>query len=313
MSARGFLRVIPLFVVGIPCAFGQLPERVEKCLPYPTLAQEIRDMQPADPVPSRARVRVIRVEFDSRDGIPASIRKKISLELRSHVFERNEDFAHLNDLANEIAEVVVRGALQDRGYFTPMTAAKLTAIRSEGAEINVAAIIGAKPGPQYRAGDIRIESADGSSLAFSPEVLRGFIPLRKGELFNVERVRTGLDNLRVAYAREGYVDMTVEPDAAIDDAHETIDMVLKIDQQAQYRVGSIEFLGVNTATREKLAESLPKSGQVFDGTRLEDFFQVNRAILPSDVSRDDVNVRRDFKSKTVAIFFDFWTCPPHSN
>src|SRR5215472_2119648 len=38
-------------------AFVQLPRRVEKGLPYPTLAQEIRDMEPA---PARVRVQVIR-------------------------------------------------------------------------------------------------------------------------------------------------------------------------------------------------------------------------------------------------------------
>ncbi len=107
--------------------------------------------------------------------------------------------------------------------------------------------------------------------------------------------------------------MTAEPELEIDESHETIDMVLRISQQVQYLVGSIEFLGVNTVIREKLPESLPKSGQVFDGTRLGEFFKVNRAILPSDVSSDDVNVRRDPKSKTVAILFDFRTCPPRSN
>jgi outer membrane protein assembly factor BamA len=107
--------------------------------------------------------------------------------------------------------------------------------------------------------------------------------------------------------------MTAEPRLEIDETHETIDMVLKIDQQAQYRVGSIEFLGVNTLTREKLMESLPKSGEVFDRTRLDEFFKLDRAILPSDASRDDVNVRRDLKTRTVAILFDFRTCPPNSN
>jgi outer membrane protein assembly factor BamA len=107
--------------------------------------------------------------------------------------------------------------------------------------------------------------------------------------------------------------MTAEPETAIGETHKTIDMVLKIDQQVQYRVGSIEFLGVNAVTREKLTESLPKSGQVFDGTRIEEFFKLNRALLPSDSSRDDVNVRRDPKSKTVAILFDFRTCPPQLN
>jgi hypothetical protein len=61
-----------------------------------------------------------------------------------------------------------------------------------------------------------------------------------------------------------------------------------------------------------LMESLPKPGEIFDGTRLEEFFKVNQPILPSDVSRDDVNVKHDPKTKTVAILFDFRTCPPQS-
>jgi outer membrane translocation and assembly module TamA len=314
MSVRGLLPVLLLLVVFIPPMFGQLPKRVEKCLPYPTLAQEIRDMQPSDPIPPRVRVRVIRVEFDSGDSVPADAREEISTELRSHIFERDANTAYVSDLATEIAEVGARGALQNRGYVKATAAAKLTALQSEGADIGVVVAISATPGPQYWMGDVRIECTDsGFPLSISAEVLRGLLPLQRGELFNVERVRTGLQNLTLAYGRQGYVDMTAEPDLAIDEDHETIDMVLKIDQQAQYRVGSIEFLGVNTVTREKLMESLPKSGQVFDGTRLEDFFKVNRAILPSDVSRDDVNVRRDPKSKTVAILFDFRTCPPHSN
>jgi len=259
---------------------------------------------------------LIRVEFDSNDGIPADAREEISTELRSHVFERDANTADLSDLANEIAEVGVRGALQNRGYFAATATAKLTELQSEGAELSVAATIRATPGTQYHIRDIRIESADiGFPLSMSPEVLRELIPLQRGELFNVERIRAGLENLTKVYAREGYVDMTPGPDFEIDEAHESIDMVVKIDQQAQYRVGSIEFLGVNinTATQEKFMESLPKPGEIFDGTRLDEFFKVSRAILPSDASKDDVNIKRDLKTRTVAILFDFWTCPSHAN
>src|SRR5271163_1311088 len=304
MYARGLIPVVPLFVVSIPTAFGQLPKRVEQCLPYPTLAQEIREMGPANPSPPRFRVHVIRVEFDSKDDIPPDVREEISAELRSRVFEPDANTAHLDDLANEIAEVTVRGTLQDRGYFTTTTTAKLVAIQSEGRDTNVTVIISAKTGLQYRAGDIRIESADGEfPLRMSSEVLRGLFPLQRGELFDVERVRAGLKSLILAYGRQGYVDMTAEPDFQIDEAHEIIDMVVKVDEQAQYRVGTIEFLGISLATREKLMESLPKPGEIFDGARLEEFLKVNQAILPSDVSSDDVNFRRDPKTKTVAILF----------
>jgi hypothetical protein len=315
MSVRGLLPVVPLLAACIPFAFGQLPKRVEKCLPYPTLAQEIRDMQTSDPELPRVSVHVIRVEFDSNDGIPADAREEISAELLSHVFEPEGDTADLSDLANEIAEVGVRGPLQNRGYFTVTATAKLTELQSEGAEIGVAATLSATPGTQYHLRDIRIESADiGFPLWVSPAVLRELIPLQRGELFNVERIRTGLKNLTQVYAREGYVDMTAGPEFEMDEDREAIDMVLKIDQQAQYRVGSIEFLGVDTVARGKLMESLPKPGEIFDGTRLDEFFKLNRAILPSDASiNDDVNIKRDVKTRAVAILFDFRTCPSYAN
>ncbi len=74
------------------CAFrsasGQLPKRLEKCLPYPTLAQEIKEMQPA---PKQVSMHVVRVEFDADEGIPADAQEEISAKLRSQVFQRDVD------------------------------------------------------------------------------------------------------------------------------------------------------------------------------------------------------------------------------
>ncbi len=123
---------------------SELPKRLEKCLPYPTLAQEIREMRPA---PAQLRVHVIRVDFDSNDGIPADARDEISAELRSHVFEPDADSAYLKDLANEIAEVGVR--LRDRGYFKATAIAKLTTLQTEGADMSVVVAISATPPCQH--------------------------------------------------------------------------------------------------------------------------------------------------------------------
>jgi outer membrane protein assembly factor BamA len=107
--------------------------------------------------------------------------------------------------------------------------------------------------------------------------------------------------------------MTPVPDTEVNEAQGNIDLTVMIDQQAQYRVGSIEFQGVNSATRDKLMESVQKPGEIFDVSQLNEFFKVNQAILPADASRDDVSVRRDSKTRTVGILFDFRTCPPNSN
>ncbi|MGB6897805.1 MAG: POTRA domain-containing protein, partial [Candidatus Acidiferrum sp.] len=163
---------------------------------------------------------VARVDFDSGDGTPTGVREEISKELQGRNFEQEPGTDYLNELANEIAEVSVRGALQNQGYFQATATAKLAVLQSGATEISVAAVISASPGPQYQAGDIRIESADDRvPLEMPAEKLRDLIPLQRDELFDVERVRAGLRNLTAAYGRLGYVDMTVEPEFQIEDAH----------------------------------------------------------------------------------------------
>jgi hypothetical protein len=313
MLTRRLLPVAPLLLGCVPSAFGQMPKRLEKCLPYPTLAQEIREREPA-PREHKVRVHVMRAEFDSNDGVPPDAQDEISAELQSDVFEPNADSPYLKDLANEIAEVRGREAFRNRGYFKATATAELIPLQTEGPDISVVVAIRATLGPQYRTGDIRIESADPDSpLTIPPELLRGLIPLQRGDLFSVERIRTGMQNLALAYGREGYVDMTPVPDTTVDDAHGTIDLLVRIDQQVPYRVGSIEFLGVNAVTQAKLMESLPKPGEIFDSTKLDEFFKVNQTILSPDASKDDVILERDNKMKTVRILFDFRECPQNGN
>jgi hypothetical protein len=216
---------------------------------------------------------------------------------------------YLKNVGDEIAEVDVKEALQNDGYFKAQTDAKLTAIQSERGEISVVARIHATPGDQYRSRDIRVESADGTPLKYSEDVLRSAIPLENGELFKVDRVRLGLENLRRLYGREGYVEFTDEVETAFDDEHKSVGTVVRISPGTPYRVGSVEFLGVNAATREKLLKSLPKSGEVFDSSWLYEFFTVNRAILPPDASSDDVTINRDGRSQTVTIVVDLRECP----
>jgi outer membrane translocation and assembly module TamA len=274
------------------------------------LIQEIREMQA--PEPPLMRVHVIRVQFDPDGVIPEDIREEISTQLRTQLFERYASAAYLEDLAGEIAEVGVMGALQNRGYFRTRATAKVTRLEREGADVNVAVAISVALGTQYRTGDVRVESADEDvRLAISAEVLRELIPLHSGELFSAEKVRTGMETLTRAYSREGYVDMVAEPKTAIHEGLKTVDLMYRIDQGIQYRVARVGFLGVNSVTGDELWRSLPKSGDIFDGSRLEEFFRLNWAILPPDATRDDVTVARDVRTRTVAILFDFRKCPPN--
>src|SRR5215468_1308508 len=233
-----------LAVFAIPClclvsARSQLPKRLERCLPNPTLAQEIRDMKPPEP---QVYVHVVQVEFAPDIKIPRAIQDEIVKSEAGKMHEEDADSDYLKDVAAEVAEVSVRGSLQSAGYFRVLADAKATVLKTKGQDIDVVVTVSAEPGNQYRTGEIEFKDADPDrALAYSPETLRTLIPLRPGDLLDVDAIRKGLRDLTNLYGTEGYIDMTAEPEFKIDEATKIIDMTIRVDEQKQYRIRESSF------------------------------------------------------------------------
>ena len=133
-----------------------------------------------EPPEVKVNVRVVGAEFDAAGDISSDAQEEISAKVQNLRFGGDADADYPTDIANQIAEVLVRGLLQDRGYFRATALARRTLVEQGGAEIRVAASISAQPGPQYQTGDIRIESADSNfPLAMSPEVLRSLTSIEQ--------------------------------------------------------------------------------------------------------------------------------------
>jgi len=302
-----------LAVFAIPClclvsARSQLPKRLERCLPNPTLAQEIRDMKPPEP---QVYVHVVQVEFAPDIKIPRAIQDEIVKSEAGKMHEEDADSDYLKDVAAEVAEVSVRGSLQSAGYFRVLADAKATVLKTKGQDIDVVVTVSAEPGNQYRTGEIEFKDADPDrALAYSPETLRTLIPLRPGDLLDVDAIRKGLRDLTNLYGTEGYIDMTAEPEFKIDEATKIIDMTIRVDEQKQYRIREIEFWGARPQLERQLKESFQKSGEVFDKSRMEQFIKENLTLLPPDAAADQLlSIRRDAFTGMVDIVFDLQTCP----
>jgi len=309
LSRRLLTSVVILFWCAMP-SVAQLPKRLERCLPNPTLAQEIRDMQ-KEVEPEKVTLHVARIEFDSKSGIPLELQREISARVVGATFEEDADTDYLKEAADEIAEVAVRGVLQSKGYFRVLLDAKLTALKVEGSSIQVAAVISAELGPQYRVGKVEVTSADPDKwLSLKPEVLRKEFQFGEGDFLNVDAIRTALRKLTKIYGKFGFIDMTAEPEFAIDDTQKIVDLTIRIDEQKQYYVKEVRFLGVDQKLEEKLKAAFPRSTGIFDPSLLEEFFKKNRNILPSNASLDDdVEFHRNTKEGTLSIVFDFRPCP----
>jgi hypothetical protein len=80
----------------------------------------------------------------------------------------------------------------------------------------------------------------------------------------------------------------------MDDKKQRIDLTLKLSEEAQYRVGTVEINGIDAETKNRLVSQLTP-GNVFDASALESFLD--------DAGRN-VTYDRHTREQTVDIALD---------
>jgi outer membrane protein assembly factor BamA len=286
---------------------AQLPQRLERCLPYPTYEQEIKKMD--EKVAARTRMNELRqkiiiddVTFDGPINVSDAVRQQLVSDLKQHNFNDNPDLE--SDWLGEIQAVGLRRVWQDQGYFRVEATAKEEFIRYDPMGKHVRIIAHINEGPRFRLGDVQFRNSDpGEPLAFGPELLRRLIPLREGDIFSATKIREGLDALRHLYGSHGYIDFVPMPLTDIDDSRQRISLVMELDQQKQFRVASVEVFGLDVKMETLLTSKL-KPGDVYNSQVVEDFLKQNASALPPDTSPSDIELHRDVRRGTVDFRFN---------
>jgi outer membrane translocation and assembly module TamA len=259
-----------------------------------------------DSVPSQQktemRVIVDAAEFHGENSLFEAERAALAEEIKKTEFVTSS-VTH-DDWADEVAEVAIRSAFQNKGYFKVLVQGTPYLVRAEEHELHYVLRLDIESGPQYWFGDVLLVSKDESSLVFSEKLLRQQLELRQGDLFDVSKVRRALQNLTRLYSAKGYIDMVAEPETRIDNAESRIDLVLKIDEGKSYRISEIEF----PALREQF--QLPQSiGDTFDRALWDGFFKDNQSRLPPGASvATNMTVHRNTRESTVQIMLDLSSC-----
>jgi outer membrane protein insertion porin family len=197
------------------------------------------------------RGKLVRAMRNSRPiGIPYSL---IFTDLFSKTYDKNK---------LDIDLELLRGAYQDRGYFQALIEQPtITERESGGGWFRIPWIYPNRPGRKV---DITIPIVEGeqftlgsmnfrNSTIFSDEqgALRSLFDMQEGDLFDVSKIREGLENLRQLYGEYGYINFVASPQTEIDETNRRIDMDFALEEGQQYRVRRIEFVG-NTTTRDKV-------------------------------------------------------------
>ncbi len=293
---------LPFVLLGIvyamlscPSTCAQLPKRLQRCLPYPTLADEIREMQQETP---RPKVRIDAVTFPGAIHLPESIWAQIAASLEHASFDSDSDWI------GEVQQVVTN-AWQEHGYFYAEVSAQAHLLSGDPTHQRFSVTVHVDEGRQYWLGDIQF----GYATVFPSQELRNVFPLRDGGVFNIRKIREGFEALRTLYGSQGYIDLVASPVTQVDNAHQRISLLVEVQEGKQFRVGSVEVLDLDQ-TMESLLKSKLRPGDPFNPRLVEDFYNENKSVLPAGVSpKEDMRLKLDFRNGTVAIVFDFGSCP----
>jgi outer membrane protein assembly factor BamA len=96
-------------------------------------------------------------------------------------------------------------------------------------------------GDVYKLGKVAIE---GSSPIDAAALLRTG-KFNTGEVANIDAVKEGMENMRKALTRAGYLNAAVRDERKIDDTAKTVDLALHIDEGPKYVMGKLEVVGLD--------------------------------------------------------------------
>ena len=279
---------------------AQLPDKLSRCLPYPTFAQEVSaqrgDLQPPPIV-------FDKITFDpSSTGLSSTDLDSIVAALRSTSVKAEPDWL-------DQAQQVAGSFLRDRGYYRAELSIATQHLRTDPDGEHVALTITLFSGAQYRMGDLAFRPSDPAQhLVFTDEQLRSRYYLKNGDVFAASSVRKSLEALRQLYGSQGYIDFVVTPITEINESTHKIDVTMEIDQEKPFRVGNVVVDTANETARSAILAAIVP-GSVFNSVAVEKALKDNAANLPADASMQDVELRPSVTDAAVDITFHLRSCP----
>jgi outer membrane protein insertion porin family len=139
-------------------------------------------------------------------------------------------------------------------------------------------------------------------LSLKVDALKSIFPLHEGDIFSVAKVRKANEDYTKAYGQYGFIDFTPEPETEIDEEHKRINLTMKFNEEKQYYVRRIDFVG-NTTTRDKVIrrELLLDEGQLFNKRAWEvSILRLNQLDYFDRIEEDKaVEIKRNTKEGTV--------------
>jgi len=215
----------------------------------------------------------------------------------------------LNDISDSLTSMTMandtelpgeylKHEFQQRGYFdAEVTNLKVIPLDPLAKKKPVRIEAEVDEGPLFHLAEIKFTGNN----TLTTDELRQMFPLHAGDVFDVEKVRLGIDNLRKQYSAKGFFECAPAPETEKTAAAQ-VTVTFAIEEGIQYRMGELKISG-NSELAQKLERNWDlKPGEPYDLAYLEKFLTQNRELLPNGFDDDrDVLWLRDCADNTVNV------------
>jgi outer membrane protein insertion porin family len=139
-------------------------------------------------------------------------------------------------------------------------------------------------GPKYKFGELKVQT---ENKKLDPDLLKALLPIKKGQLYQSDKIEDAVDALTFAAGAAGYAFVDIRPRFSADSEKHTVDVVFDVREGPHVYVERINILG-NTQTIDPVIrrELLLSEGDAY-----------NKVLL--DRSRNQVRALGFFKDVTV--------------
>jgi outer membrane protein assembly factor BamA len=242
---------------------------------------------------------VAQVTFEGNQAVPLS-------ELREAIAGAAIGSLYTEVWFRQILDASVRSFYEARGRVRVAFPKIRTEPVADVAGVHV--FVTVDEGETYKLGKVEIA---GPTPLPSGELLRTG-DFQTGEVANFDRVKDGLERIRKALRRSGYLDAKVAVDRDVHDAEKIVDVAIHIDAGPEYLMGKLTIVGLDlTAEAEITRMWAVKQGKPFNPEYPAAFLaSVKDQGLFDNLGATKSEIKIDEKTHTAAVTLTFSGAKP---
>lgn len=249
--------------------------------------------------PARNYPSVAQVTFDGNKGVPQNL-------LRGAIGGVAVGQPYTEDRFRELLNTAVRPVYEARGYL----GVKFPQVRTEPAKDvqGLHVFVTVEEGDTFKLAKVSI---DGPS-PLNPDSLIKTGDIKTDEVANFDQVNEGIEKMRQALRRAGFLDAKLTPNKAVDDAKKTVTVAVRVEAGAQYTMGmlTIKGLDLNGEFEMKRIWTL-KEGKPFNPDYPQLFLgRVREEGLFDNLGDTKPDVKINQENHTADVTLSFGAAPP---